>query len=106
MGRRCEERQIISCKRVVIENAFGLLKGRWKRLHYIDVNTVEKICSRITAACVLHNFCILQDDYLEDIVGEPEEPTILNVSGERVPNDRQYRLAQEKRNEIKEYLNH
>lgn len=53
---------------MVIENAFSLLKGRWKRLHYVDVNTIDKLCARITAACVLHNFCILQDDILENII--------------------------------------
>lgn len=57
--------------RQIIERAFGLLKGRWRRLKFIDMENVDEIPFLVTAACVLHNFCLLVDDggideFLED----------------------------------------
>ncbi|KAI5725475.1 hypothetical protein M8J77_015974 [Diaphorina citri] len=67
----------LSKSRVVIENTFGLLKGRWKRLQYIDVSTVERVCTRITTAFVLHNYCLLEGDILEET--HEETPIHHNV---------------------------
>lgn len=57
---------IHSATRIVIENAFSLLKGRFRRLHHfteqIRLTLVVKI---ITAACVLHNICIEQNDLFD-----------------------------------------
>ena len=47
--------------RQVIERAFGLLKGRWKRLKCIDMEDIEEISYVVTAACVPHNFCLFAD---------------------------------------------
>lgn len=44
-----------------IERAFGLLKGRWRRLKHFDMENVQEIPSVISAACVLHNFCLIAD---------------------------------------------
>ena len=48
---------ILSEARVVIENAFGRLIGRWRRLakhNDMDVHNVPWI---VTACCILHNLC-------------------------------------------------
>ena len=45
-----------------IERAFGLLKGRWRRLKYIEMDNVQEVPSVISAACVLHNFCLIADE--------------------------------------------
>lgn len=66
--------------RVPIENVFGLIKGRWRRLKYIDVNEPKKVALRINAACVLHNFCFLQDDIIQDIVTQNNEDLELGSS--------------------------
>ena len=43
--------------RDVIENAFGLLKGRFRRLKYVDTK-VDKIPNIIKACCILHNITL------------------------------------------------
>ncbi|KAJ8307456.1 hypothetical protein KUTeg_015540 [Tegillarca granosa] len=55
-----------SSNRVVIERAFGLLKGRY-RLYHID-SKVETAVKLIVVACVLHNFCLLQHDNIEEFM--------------------------------------
>jgi hypothetical protein len=47
---------ILSSARVVIENIFGIVKGRWARLQFINTYNVSE------AACILHNFCLLHSD--------------------------------------------
>lgn len=61
----------LSSRRQVIERAFGMLKGRCRRLQYINIKSVEQICQTIAAACVLHNICIMERDGLDfnDVVG-------------------------------------
>ena len=50
--------------RVLVENAFGLLKGRWKILKRANCS-VLRLPKVVVACCVLHNFCQLME------VGEP-----------------------------------
>lgn len=52
----------LSSDRVCIEHTFGLLKGRFSRLHYINTKTVSKAIEIVTTACVLHNFSYLRND--------------------------------------------
>jgi len=59
--------------RVLIENAFRLLKGRFRQLIEVDLHTVDKISKFIISCCVLHNLCIDNDDGFDfdiDIVTE------------------------------------
>ena len=62
----------LSKARVVVEHAYGRLKGRWrcllKRLD-IDVGDVSQV---VTACCVLHNICeakgqLFNDDWTEGV---------------------------------------
>nr|CAI5846931.1 unnamed protein product [Callosobruchus analis] len=59
----------LSATRVLIENAFGLLKGRWRQLLQLEFHEVDKITKFIIACCVLHNLCIEN----ADIWDEPHE---------------------------------
>jgi len=54
----------LSAARSCIERAFALLKGRWRRMKYLDMSKVERIPYVIIAWCVLHNVCILNKDLL------------------------------------------
>ncbi|XP_011701250.1 PREDICTED: putative nuclease HARBI1, partial [Wasmannia auropunctata] len=54
-----------SSTRMVIERAFGLLKGRWRSLlHVLAINLLDFTPYHILACCVLHNICLLQKDEL------------------------------------------
>ena len=56
----------ISRPRMVVENAFGRLKGRWRHLIKRCDMTVDKVPNIIAACCVLHNVCELyQEGYDE-----------------------------------------
>lgn len=69
--------------RVVIENCFALLKGRFRRLKYMETKRLELICLLINAACILHNITILNGDNAAEIMNIEEER-----AEERMFNDR------------------
>lgn len=41
----------------------SLLKGRWRKLRYLDCLDLVIAVQIISAACVLHNYCLLHDDF-------------------------------------------
>ena len=56
----------LSSGRMVIECAFGRLKGRFRKLQKridLDVGVVPKV---VTACCILHNFCEMQHERFYD----------------------------------------
>ncbi|XP_055914549.1 uncharacterized protein LOC129947843 [Eupeodes corollae] len=66
---------IHSSTRMVIENAFGLLKGRFRRINKFteqrNLNSVKRI---VVSACILHNLCIINADTIVlDQEATPEE---------------------------------
>lgn len=67
-----------SQQRVAIENAFGLLKQRFRRLYLVDAKTVAQSCFIVMAACVLHNFCNEERDSLQDLECLPEVDEVGN----------------------------
>ena len=56
----------LASKRSVIERAFGLLGLRFPRLMKLIVKSLEKRIACIISACVLHNWCIFEDDCDEE----------------------------------------
>lgn len=65
-GNLSEEQKLYNQRfcstRVLIENCFGLLKGRFRQLIEIEMHTVDKISKFILCCCVAHNLCIKYDD--------------------------------------------
>ncbi|EEC16949.1 hypothetical protein IscW_ISCW012275, partial [Ixodes scapularis] len=49
---------ILSTARSVIERAFGRLKGKFRRLGFIDMGSDDLIPKMVYAACTLHNFIL------------------------------------------------
>lgn len=56
----------LSANRVVIERAFGLLKGRFRRLNLIDAK-VKTAVEIIMCAAILHNICIMRKENIDFI---------------------------------------
>ena len=48
-----------------MECARGLLKGRWRKLLCLDHLDERFSAKVIIAACVLHNMCLIHDDFDE-----------------------------------------
>lgn len=60
-GRLTAEQQVYNMKisraRVVVENAFGRLKGRWRCLMKRNDCAVDLVKSMVQTCCALHNLC-------------------------------------------------
>jgi hypothetical protein len=52
--------------RVAVENAFGRLKQRWRRLFNVDCDSIETVVEWTHACMLLHNFCEMNEDLLEE----------------------------------------
>ncbi|XP_046397783.1 protein ALP1-like [Ischnura elegans] len=57
----------ISQTRVVVERAFGILKGRFRRLQKIQLQDMEFTVKIVVACCVLHNICMDNGDNGEEM---------------------------------------
>ena len=51
---------------MVVENAFGRLKGRWRCLLKWNDTGTEDIPILITTCCVLHNICEVHKEQFDD----------------------------------------
>ena len=69
--RQLKYNRSLSAARSVIERAFALLKGRFRRLKYLEMLQTVYIPHVIIACCILHNICLLHDDMWT--VDEPED---------------------------------
>ena len=63
-----------SSTRIIIEDAYGQLKGRFRLLSkQVDIATC-KVDQIVVACCTLHNFCIRQKEaFLDEWVLDDEE---------------------------------
>lgn len=96
----------LSSSRVKIEQAFGLLFGRFRRLKKMYLKRTDKIPLYVLAACILHNLCIIQKDEIDEIETYFEEPEEEPVDEYNTARDRHLSasaeaiLATQKRNNI------
>ena len=56
---------VLSSLRQKVERAIGLLKGRWRKLLFLDHWDLTLSVHLVISACVLHNICLVNDDYYE-----------------------------------------
>lgn len=54
--------------RVVIEQAFGLLDSRFRRVIYMETRRLDIAATLVLSACVLHNACIHWGDEYTGII--------------------------------------
>lgn len=65
-----------SSTRMAVERAFGLLKGRFRRIKFFtEYRQLDFITKTIIAACILHNYCI---DDAWDIIDLDDEDILGN----------------------------
>lgn len=69
----------LSSTRVIIERAFALLKGRFRKLKYVYMHNTDMIPLLVIACCILHNICIDNDDEPFDNI-EPMEIDYNNIN--------------------------
>ncbi|KAF2894583.1 hypothetical protein ILUMI_11593 [Ignelater luminosus] len=70
----------LSSIRSVIERAFGLLKGKFRRLKYLDIGEPDFGTQIITSSCVLHNFILLHSEDNEKNYHEGIEEDLEGVN--------------------------
>ncbi|XP_055959278.1 putative nuclease HARBI1 [Patella vulgata] len=71
---------LLSSNRVIIERAFGILKGRFSRLQYLDTTKIETSVKIIMTCCIFHNICILNADSVDEFFGCDEDLPSLQVN--------------------------
>ncbi|KAE8742696.1 hypothetical protein FOCC_FOCC011729 [Frankliniella occidentalis] len=73
----------VSTTRVVVEQAFGILKNRFRYLRGImPLRDVQFAAQLVVACCVLHNICIRSNDYGEDFREDAEDEDDNESEGE------------------------
>ncbi|XP_046811840.1 putative nuclease HARBI1 [Lucilia cuprina] len=85
--------------RVKIENAFGVLKSRFRQLMRLDFHNVETMAQFVIATCVLHNICIEKNHLFNKELSINE----IHINSEHNDDDRRDRLLRrwDKRKEMK-----
>ncbi|KAK9746069.1 7tm Odorant receptor [Popillia japonica] len=89
--------------RQVIERAFALLFGRFRRLRYVDMNRVDLIPSTIIAACTLHNVCLVRPDAL--LAEYVEEGLAVGNNPDNVDNEHGLQDGNARRNYLLDIIN-
>ena len=83
-GAMTDERRLfnhhLSSKRQVIKRAFGLLGQRFPRLLKLNVIKPMKRVMCVTAVCVLHSWCLMEDNMDETIFERVDIVTDVNIA--------------------------
>lgn len=86
---------LLSSHRVVIENAYGILKGKFRRIKYLHMFKIESIPKVIMACAILHNIAIEGRDF-ENALCESDcndVPYVVEMDG--IENDSDGRLKRD-----------
>lgn len=65
--------KVISSARQVVERAFGLLKGRFRRLREITSHDPSAIVGIIVCGCILHNLTIINHEDIEQFMDDNQD---------------------------------
>ncbi|XP_071122515.1 putative nuclease HARBI1 [Mytilus edulis] len=61
---------IHSSSRMCIDRAFGALKGRFRRLRYIDMKDMPEVVKFVLSCCTLHEVCLANFDEFDEYIAE------------------------------------
>jgi len=89
----------LSSIRSTIKRAFGLLRGKFHKLKYLDISNFDFGQKMIGAACMLHNFIIDQNKIHEEMIDNIAELDIIENNERGFGEDRNVQ-AIAKRNNI------
>ncbi|KAH7940245.1 hypothetical protein HPB52_022565 [Rhipicephalus sanguineus] len=96
----------LSRTRVRIENAFGVLKSRFRQLLYLEFHTPERSTKFMLACCVLHNICIMNGEQdLDDESGTDDSSDEETTQDSTVTTRLLRRLGEEKRRALARSFN-
>ena len=70
----------LASKRSVIEHAFGLLGLRFPQITHLKVKSNNKRIKVIVATCVLHNWCLMEDDDNETVFDLLDQELKMDVN--------------------------
>jgi hypothetical protein len=90
--------------RVLIENSFGLLKGRFNQLRYIKFHSIEKTSRFVKACCAMHNICIDRADHWDENEVQPRIPINNDDDTENISSTQIRRQGELKRTRIAQML--
>ncbi|XP_063398214.1 uncharacterized protein LOC134683083 [Mytilus trossulus] len=65
--------KVISSARQVVERAFGLLKGRFRRLREVTSHEPSAIVGIIVCGCILHNLTIINHEDIEQFIDDNQD---------------------------------
>lgn len=77
----------LSCIRSIIERAFALLKGKFRRLKYLDISDFQLGNQIIAASCILHNFIINKNEYENEYEYEIDAVEEQELQNEQLENE-------------------
>lgn len=76
----------LSSRRVIIENAFGLLKEKFRQIHYCRLRGIPTLCHFVRACFVLHNLATDPNTQFDDndnvIEEQADDPPPTQLLGE------------------------
>ncbi|XP_011859149.1 PREDICTED: putative nuclease HARBI1 [Vollenhovia emeryi] len=75
-----------SSTRMPVERAFGYLKGRFRRLKFLELLDIQFIPKLVTAACIMHNVAIKENDENE-FFDDSNDFLVDNVANDNYENN-------------------
>ena len=68
---------------IVTERAYGILKGRFRILHFIEIEDMETSCNITISCCVMQNIWIahgdIGDEFIKEIQGNVNAFIALDI---------------------------
>lgn len=96
--------QKLSSCRVIVENAFGCLKQRFRQLYHFKLRDIIRMVCVIHACCVLHNLANMQEmELFEDPINDEHFDEINEAQARYVEINEvlgEYESGVDRRNEI------